>query len=114
MVNPNAHIPAPPPTTTLQATVIKEQHSWRTTISFKINNVDYSIAPETINPRTTLAVYLRNHAGLTGTKIGCNEGGCGACTVILSYEFDGVTKHMPVNACLRPIASCDGMWEIIF
>ena len=109
VVNPNAHIFAPPPTTTLQATVIKEQHSWRTTISFKINNVDYSIAPETINPRTTLAVYLRNHAGLTGTKIGCNEGGCGACTVILSYEFDGVTKHMPVNACLRPIASCDGM-----
>jgi hypothetical protein len=37
------------------------------------------------NPRRTLADYLRNEAGLTGTKISCNEGGCpGACTVVLS------------------------------
>jgi len=33
--------------------------------------------------------YLRNHLGLTGTKLGCSEGGCGACTVMISkYDHE--------------------------
>ena len=35
-------------------------------------------------PETTLLAYLRNTLGLCGTKLGCGEGGCGACTVMLS------------------------------
>ena len=51
-------------------------------------------------PRTTLAEVLRETWGLTGTKIGCDRGACGACTVLL----DGV----PVNSCLTLVHDADG------
>jgi len=56
----------------------------------------------------TLLSYLRS-IGLTGTKLGCGEGGCGACTVMVSH-FDSSTQrvsHQAVNACLAPLCSCD-------
>ncbi|CAM9792090.1 unnamed protein product, partial [Hapterophycus canaliculatus] len=57
-------------------------------------------------PQTTVLQYLRA-AGLTGTKLGCGQGGCGACTVMVS-SFDlkrREIKHAAVNACLAPIVS---------
>ena len=53
-----------------------------------------------IEPRTTLVEALRDVLGLTGTKIGCNHGQCGACTVLL----DG----RRVNACLVLAMSAAG------
>ncbi|MCO5564577.1 hypothetical protein L7F22_018241 [Adiantum nelumboides] len=58
----------------------------------------------------TLLEYLRG-LGLTGTKLGCGEGGCGACTVMISH-FDPHLKslvHRSVNACLTPVYSVEGM-----
>ena len=49
---------------------------------------------------TTLVELLREHLGLTGTKVGCGHGECGACTVLLDGE--------PVNSCLVFAAQCDG------
>jgi hypothetical protein len=48
--------------------------------------------------------------GLTGSKLGCAEGGCGACTVLISKKdgTSGNIKHISVNACLMPILAADG------
>ena len=48
---------------------------------------------------------------LTGSKLGCGEGGCGACTVMVSsYDREeDVIKHVAVNACLTPLCSVAGM-----
>jgi xanthine dehydrogenase YagT iron-sulfur-binding subunit len=55
-------------------------------------NVNGALHPLELEPRTTLAEALRDHLGLTGTKVVCDRGACSACTVWL----DG----MPVNACM--------------
>ncbi|EPS65688.1 hypothetical protein M569_09089, partial [Genlisea aurea] len=61
----------------------------------------------------TLLEYLRD-IGLTGTKLGCGEGGCGACTVMVSYLDPNSKKcvHIAVNACLAPLYSVEGMHVI--
>ncbi|KAI0525010.1 hypothetical protein KFK09_004400 [Dendrobium nobile] len=58
----------------------------------------------------TLLQYLRE-INLTGTKLGCGEGGCGACTVMVS-DYDRSARksvHYAVNACLAPLYSVEGM-----
>ena len=64
---------------------------------------------DTPDPEVTLLEYLRG-IGLTGTKLGCAEGGCGACTVVVS-QWNPTTKkiyHASINACLAPLVSVDG------
>lgn len=53
-----------------------------------------------VPPDATLVEALRDGLGLTGTKVGCGHGECGACTVLL----DG----RPVNSCLVFAAQCEG------
>lgn len=64
------------------------------------------------DPECTLLTYLRDNLRLCGTKLGCGEGGCGACTVMISKVIDRKEKkikHMSVNACLTPVCSCHGL-----
>ncbi|GAB5373512.1 hypothetical protein AAMO2058_001758500, partial [Amorphochlora amoebiformis] len=72
------------------------------------------IVDSKVEPETTLLEYLRLKRGLTGTKLGCGEGGCGACTVTVS-TFDkksNEVQHRSVNACLAPVCSVDGQHVI--
>ncbi|KAF2650067.1 xanthine dehydrogenase/oxidase [Lophiostoma macrostomum CBS 122681] len=64
------------------------------------------------NPHWTLLDYIRAQPNLKGTKLGCGEGGCGACTVVLqvpeSRSEKRRVKHLSVNACLFPLVGIDG------
>ncbi|APR78766.1 Xanthine dehydrogenase, iron-sulfur cluster and FAD-binding subunit A [Minicystis rosea] len=80
------------------------------TLCFTLNGQPITIANP--DPRLLLADYLRSpEVGLTGTKIGCGEGGCGACTVLLQRRdpLTGDTVMESINSCLRPLCSLDGM-----
>jgi carbon-monoxide dehydrogenase small subunit len=66
-------------------------------ISFNLNGEDISLE---VAPETLLVDLLRDHLGLTGTKAGCREGECGACTVLMDGQ--------PVNSCLLPAVKVTG------
>ncbi|WP_376091592.1 xanthine dehydrogenase small subunit [Roseomonas sp. CCTCC AB2023176] len=73
-------------------------------ITFTLNGVVRTV-PDGTSPTATLLDWLRGPAGLTGTKEGCAEGDCGACTVVLE-EPDGA--RAPVNACLVMLGQAHG------
>lgn len=66
------------------------------TVRFELNGEDRQVA---VPPRWTLADALREKLGLTGTHLGCEQGVCGACTVLLDDE--------PVRSCLMLAVQAD-------
>ncbi|KAH8352695.1 hypothetical protein KR084_005743 [Drosophila pseudotakahashii] len=62
------------------------------------------------DPECTLLTYLREKLRLCGTKLGCAEGGCGACTVMVSRLDRRANRilHLAVNACLTPVCALHG------
>jgi xanthine dehydrogenase small subunit len=61
-----------------------------------------------IDPTMTVLNYLRREERLVGTKEGCAEGDCGACTVVLGEVENGETRYRAVNACIQFVPTLDG------
>jgi aerobic carbon-monoxide dehydrogenase small subunit len=70
-------------------------HEWP--VQMSVNGVP---AEATVEPRLTLADYLRETCGLTGTHLGCEHGACGACTVLVDGQA--------VRSCLMFAVQADG------
>jgi xanthine dehydrogenase YagT iron-sulfur-binding subunit len=75
-------------------------------LTLKINGLDHRLS---VDPRTTLLDAMREHIGLTGTKKGCDQGQCGACTV----HIDGrrVLSCLTLAATVqgRPVTTIEGL-----
>lgn len=87
-------------------------------LRFTLNGQPHEVAG--VAPNTTLLAYLRDHLGLKGTKEGCAEGDCGACTVaILDPDTAAGPAYRAINACLvllpmvhgRSVVTVEGLAE---
>ncbi len=67
-------------------------------VAMIVNGAERSVTG--VPARTTLADFLRERLGLTGTRLGCEHGVCGACTVLLDEQ--------PVRSCLTLAVACEG------
>ncbi len=59
-------------------------------------------------PTRTVLEFLREEKGLTGTKEGCAEGDCGACTVVIGELHENRIRYRAINSCIQFLASLDG------
>ena len=74
-------------------------------IEFYLND---ELVSSAVNPATTILDFLRVDKRLTGTKEGCREGDCGACTVLVGTLKDNAVTYKSVNSCLLPIGDVHG------
>ena len=81
--------------------VAHEKYSIRLTVNGESYQLKVGNQPDEVDPSHTLAYTLRETLGLTGTKIGCDHGACGACTVLIDGK--------PVLSCITLTVECDGM-----
>ena len=84
-----------------------------------VKNIRFIRRGEVVNlgnvpPERTVLELLREDLGCTGTKEGCGEGDCGACTVVLGQIENGALRLRAVNSCIRLAHSIDGMalWTV--
>ena len=83
-------------------------------ISIKVNGTDYE---RDVNPGHRLLDFLRDDLGLKGTKFGCDQGECGACSVILNNQV--VTScivlmaQLPPNSEILTVESSDNLVKLV-
>jgi xanthine dehydrogenase YagT iron-sulfur-binding subunit len=76
------------------------------TITLRVNGVERSLA---IEPRVSLLDALRDHLGLPGTKKGCDQGACGACTVLVDGERINSCLALAIQYQGREIITIEGL-----
>ena len=74
-------------------------------ITFILNN---KLIKTENHPGTTLLDFIRYNENLPGTKIGCREGDCGACTVLEGTLRDNKVKYKSIVSCLTPLGNAHG------
>ena len=81
------------------------------TIQFIYNNKICSI--KNPDPNKTVLDYIRNDLKKNGTKEGCAEGGCGACTIVLGELDKGKMNYKSINACISFLPILNGKQLIL-
>ena len=74
-------------------------------IAFILNETDVSTD---LPPGMTVLDFVRYHKDLKGTKIGCREGDCGACTILVGELIDNEVRYRSMTSCLMPLANAAG------
>lgn len=82
------------------------QAATRNTLSFILDGQRIDLS--NIHPTTTVLNFLREQLNRTGTKEGCAEGDCGACTVVIADLQQGELRYRAVNACIQFLPVLDG------
>jgi carbon-monoxide dehydrogenase small subunit len=80
----------------------------REEIALKVNGINYRVS---IEPWRTLVEVLRETLGLTGTKKSCNEGECGACTVMMDGKPVASCLVLAIDAQGKEILTIEGLAE---
>ncbi len=75
-------------------------------VRFKVNGEDYNVLVE---PQQTLLEVLREKINLTGSKKGCDDGKCGACTVLLNGRAVRACLTLAVNAKDKEVTTIEGL-----
>ena len=75
-------------------------------ITLKVNGIKYTVD---VKPQRTLVEVLRETLGLTGTKKSCNEGECGACTVLMDGKPVASCLVLAIDAQGKEIVTIEGL-----
>lgn len=81
-------------------------------INYQLSMIKFILNNQTIEtslPKgTTVLDFVRYHKNLKGTKIGCREGDCGACTILVGELKDEKLKYRTMTSCLMPLSNANG------
>ena len=81
------------------------------TVKFLLN--DKILEINSPDPNQTILNYIRTELKKTGTKEGCAEGGCGACTIVVGELVNGQIKYSAINSCISFVPTLNGKQLLI-